>query len=204
MLPSALAATASAGWGEEPHPCWLACGRFGNEMPYYELTKPEAPSDWLPCDPCREMDSMLDRLTGILDSFAIMLANPGSLPPWYPKAPRDICRNGQAYTCPPGTPLAGKVFIPVNRTLVWGYTIDPLGTKEPCVGRCIILHEFSHGIVDDAVRSECPAVIVEARCLLDYLIQGRCCHGGGEFERLQLRIRLERERLSQLAARCPT
>ena len=132
---------------------------------------------------------LTDDLRGLLDSGEA---------PWRPRdtGRRAICHNGNPYYCDHGT-YRGSAFIPwVNNNT------QPWGRYAPCVARCVLRHEFSHGIGDSDIPVECPAVIAEGRCLLDYLMRMRteCCE---KFRRYQERIRNARQAFSAQAQRCP-
>jgi hypothetical protein len=137
------------------------------------------------------MLSRLDMLTTSLTGL-VQTGNP----PWYPTdtGNRAMCHNGNPYYCDHGR-YQGKAFIPYwDQHRTWGQV-------EPCVARCLVLHEFSHGS-GTYVETECPAVIAEGRCLLDYLMQmaSQCAP---KFCYHQNRIANARDAFSQAAAGCP-
>jgi hypothetical protein len=121
------------------------------------------------------------------------------MPEWAPpgaeRDPRAYCKNDIPFSCPEGTgALAGHFFLPEAN---W----------DPCVTQCIIRHEVKHlntGLLAGehaVVRQECPSLLEELRCLLEFMMQwqSQCCD---TFRQYQPEIRAARGRLSLFSLIC--
>ena len=176
---------------DPPGICDVPCGSYPGEAPYYPPQSGHS-SPLGPCDPCRSAGEIGKRLLGWWFGAAdSMLAG---IPSWYLPGlnpdtgrvdPRFPCKfeNMNPYACVEGR-FAGQIFIP--------YDVDP------CTGECVLRHERVHlargvgGLRGSGAWVECPSMIEEARCLIDYLFQAQCCISMGTSVFGQISIRLAR------------
>jgi RHS repeat-associated protein len=169
--------------------CDVKCGDEPGEPIKYRAY---GPTSALPkCDPCKESEGIMGRLTGIGITLLDVIITGSTAGYADTSAPRSICQGGNPYYCSYGA-YQGKALIPDT-------------FNGHCQLKCVVRHELAHasgfGASPDPVTAECWAFMAEATCLFDLLDSMRdSC--GAEYCRLGKRIAAAHKAWHKLGKLC--